>query len=215
MTLSFRIFISFFSPGLIRASTTLNFSFSSSTLAGARFFSSAGAAFTFSGFAFSWAITALVVKANIKAATRTPIKRCVKVFITEPPFVLCFATYFRACKATPNPLTAIGGQMSSLIFEPVSSNITRRYLSACGHAQADRIPSGLRTSRNPRRASSVGGPGDQRELCFESYGRFLHVNRGDTPPDDRWRFLSPPARSSRTVAWRRDSGDGSGNPRAG
>jgi hypothetical protein len=39
--------------------------------------------------------------------------------------------------------------------------------------------------------------------------RFLRVNsvnRGDTPPDDPWRFLSPPARSSRTVGWRRYSG---------
>jgi hypothetical protein len=49
---------------------------------------------------------------------------------------------------------------------------------------------------------------------FPGHGRFLHVNRGDTPPDDRWRFLSPPARSPRTVAWRRDSEAGSGNPRA-
>src|SRR5262245_58992722 len=44
--------------------------------------------------------------------------------------------------------------------------------------------------------------------------RFRRVNRGDTPPDDRWRFLSVPARSPRTGAWRRDSGDESGNPRA-
>jgi hypothetical protein len=52
------------------------------------------------------------------------------------------------------------------------------------------------------------------QSAHAGHGRFLHVNRGDTPPDDRWRFLSPPARSPRTVAWRRDSEAGSGNPRA-